>query len=96
MNASANKIKAERETNSIIQIADANKKAKVLAGEAEMEYADLISKNKYGPMFAQLNIQKEAISGMKQVAYLPEGCIPKLLTQGMFSNNGTFDIPELS
>lgn len=87
--------KTQAEIESLIKIADAKKQAKILEGEGEKSYIDNISSNKYGPLLAQMNLQKDAVKGIQQIAYLPSGCVPKILTQGMFSDNEKFSIPEI-
>ena len=89
-------MEGEAEAESLIKISEAKKQEKIMEGEGGKSYLESISVNEYGPHLAQLNIQKDALSGMQQIAYMPQGSVPKLLTQGMFSEGGEFSIPEIS
>lgn len=75
----AQQMLTDQKSNSIIQMAKAEKEALVLKGEGEQAFADSVSSTQLGQQKALLSIQKEALQGLNKVAYVPH--LPGLLQQ---------------
>ena len=85
--AEANKIrtKAQAKADAIVIEAEANKKAKELEGQGESEYSRLLESTKLGTQLASMKLQADAITGLKQIAYVPH--LPGILDRaGVFAD----------
>jgi len=83
--ARAQIIQAKAENESIILRAEAEKRSKILKGEGEAEYSESVAKTKLGQTLAVLNVQRDAISGSKQIMYVPH--LPGMMQK----SSGIFD-----
>ena len=83
--AQQTRIRSQAKADAIIIEAEANKRAKELQGQGESEYSRLLESTKLGVSLATMKIQAEAISGLKQIAYVPH--LPGVLGQrGVFGD----------
>ena len=77
---------AEAKARAIIITAEAEKTATELKGKGEAEYARLLESTKLGKEMATMNIQKEAIQNVSQIAYVPH--LPGVLNKkGIFMDS---------
>lgn len=91
---SINKKNAQTDAESMIIRAEGKKKARILEGEAEMEYSKRLDNTSLGRELAKMNIQAQAIKGISQIAYIPQ--LPKLFDRGIFQTNQFIDIPNIA
>ena len=73
-NAKTSTIRAKAQANadSRIIFAKAQKDALELKGKGESEYSRLLESTKLGNKLSLMKVQKEALSGLKQVCYIPQ------------------------
>jgi len=69
--------RAEADAAAIVSKARAQREAKILIGEGEAEYSNLVQKTGLGAELAKMQIQAEAIKGLNQIAYVPH--LPNIL-----------------
>jgi len=92
--ASATLAIAKADADAKIIRAEADKRAKILAGEGESEYSELLNKTTLGKELAVLQIQKECMSGIDQVMYVPH--LPGMFQsgKGIFAANSGDLMPQ--
>ena len=79
------KIRAQAKAEAIVIEAEAKKKAKELQGQGESEYSRLLESTKLGKQLASMKLQADAITGLKQIAYVPH--LPGILDKaGVFAD----------
>jgi len=71
--------RAEADAAAIVSKAKAQREAKILIGEGEAEYSNLVQKTGLGAELARMQIQAEAIKGLNQIAYVPH--LPAILNK---------------
>jgi len=73
------RMRAEADALAIVVKAKAQREAKILVGEGEAEYSNLVQKTGLGAELAKMQIQAEAIKGLDQIAYVPH--LPAILNK---------------
>ena len=77
--------RAQAKADAIVIEAEAKKKAKELEGQGESEYSRLLESTKLGTQLASMKLQADAITGLKQIAYVPH--LPGILDRaGVFAD----------
>jgi len=71
--------RAEADAAAIISKAKAQREAKILIGEGEAEYSNMVQKTGLGAELARMQIQAQAIQGLNQIAYVPH--LPGILNK---------------
>merc|ERR1712173_44816 len=83
------RLRAQANADSKIIQAKAQKDAIEMKGKGESEYSRLLESTKLGNKLSLMKVQKEALSGLKQVCYIP--AMNGLLdTRGAFAQNKLF------
>jgi len=79
--AEANVIRFRAEAYALATVtkAKAQRKAKILIGEGDAKYSNLVQKTGLGAEMARMQVQADAIGGLKQIAYVPH--IPAILSK---------------
>jgi len=87
--------KAQAEADAIVIKATAEKKALALKGQGEADYAKQVESTNLGRQLAVMQVQADALQGLKQVAYVPH--LPGLLSggRGVFSLGQEMIMPSL-
>jgi len=80
--------KAQAEADAIVIKATAEKEALRLQGQGESDYAKQVESTSLGRQLATMKVQADALSGLKQVNYVPH--LPGLVGQG----RGVFSVGQ--
>jgi len=80
--------KAQADADAIVIKATADKEALRLKGQGESDYAKQVESTNLGRQLAAMQVQADALKGLKQVAYVPH--LPGLITKG----RGVFSVGQ--
>jgi len=80
--------KAQADADAVVIKATAEKEALKLKGQGESDYAKQVESTNLGRQLAAMQVQADALKGLKQVAYVPH--LPGLLTKG----RGVFSVGQ--